>query len=268
MAMRTNRSLERGIRLMQAINRLGPSTLAELQRATDLPKSTIRRLLFTLCQQRIVRQSLTDQKYRINASLDSRNSTMLPQDVASYIDHAVPVLTELTSAIGWPSDIHMISGNAMVILDSTRPLSPFHLHRTVADMELNIFASASGLACLAEQSDEQIMRRISETRGDAKRGLKHVAKSTENYLALVQSVRELGYGFRLDSYPGRLVQPNTAAIALPIRIDVNVFGAISTIYIASVMRLEKFAQQNLGLLRDAISEIENRHAAFLAQAAE
>ena len=57
--LKENRSLDRGIEILETLAREGAMSLADLHRATGLPKSTIRRLLQTLIARKIVRRSLT-----------------------------------------------------------------------------------------------------------------------------------------------------------------------------------------------------------------
>lgn len=68
------------------MGRNGPMTLAEFNKATGISKSAIRRLLFTLMEQSLVRKSLVDQKYRIDIYWASGGNKLNMPDVAMYMD--------------------------------------------------------------------------------------------------------------------------------------------------------------------------------------
>jgi IclR family mhp operon transcriptional activator len=64
-----NRSLDRGLRLLEVLARDAHCSLHQLHERTALPKSTIRRLLGTLRKHHFIRQGLTDALYRANVIL-------------------------------------------------------------------------------------------------------------------------------------------------------------------------------------------------------
>ena len=59
-----HKSLDRGITIMEVLARNGSCSLADLHKATGISKSSIRRLLGTLVERRLVRRSLADGRYR------------------------------------------------------------------------------------------------------------------------------------------------------------------------------------------------------------
>ena len=55
-----NRSLDRGLTILERLSADGAGSLQALHTATGLAKSTLRRLLSTLVQRKILRRSLAD----------------------------------------------------------------------------------------------------------------------------------------------------------------------------------------------------------------
>ncbi|MBL1241067.1 MAG: helix-turn-helix domain-containing protein, partial [OCS116 cluster bacterium] len=143
-----NRSLDRGISLLQALARVESSSLAELFHNTGLPKSTLRRLLGTLQERGLVRRSLLDKRYRCNIMLPTSVDNHITEHI-DFLQVALPLACKLTKDIQWPSDIHVKDGNSMKIIDSTRPLSPFLMYQMNVDFKVNIFGSATGMALMA-----------------------------------------------------------------------------------------------------------------------
>jgi IclR family transcriptional regulator, mhp operon transcriptional activator len=253
-----NRSLERGITIMEIIARDGAVTLAELHRGSNIPKSTIRRLLGTLMARRIVRRSLADAKYRINITMNSGVESPVPKGAGLLVDVAIPILSEHTKNVGWPSDVQIIDGHAMRVIDTTRPLSPFHLYRGVVNRAINIFGSATGQACLAAMPNGRIRAIISQAQGDPRFGLDRFSFNEAAFFDAIEQTRERGYGTRLRQYRGEtVVDDKLGAIALPVRHYGEVFGAISLLFPRSLSTTEKMAQLHLDSLRKAAGRISD-----------
>lgn len=259
-----NRSLERGITIMEIIARNGDATLADLHRESGIPKSSIRRLLGSLLSRRIIRRSLADKRYRINITMNLGVEAPVLEGAGLLVDVAIPILSELTGQVGWPSDIQIIDGHTMRVVDSTRPLSPFHLYRGVVNRAITIFGSATGQACLAAMPDERIGRLISRSKGDPRFGIDRFCTSEATLFAEVEKTRRRGFGARLRQYRGETVlDDKLGAIAVPVRKYGEVIGAISLLFPRNYSTPEKMARKHLPSLRtasDAISVDLDRYA--------
>lgn len=239
-----NQSLDRGITVLEMIARNGSCSLADLHKLTGIPKTPIRRLLATLVERRLVRRSLADGRYRTTILLSASAGRPVPADMAFVVDVALPHVTALTNEIGWPSDIHLMEGDCMRILDSTRPLSPFHLYRVVIDMRVNIFGSASGTACLAEMPDGVFEKIAAHTNNDREWGLCRYGLTLPQYRSHIAAARALGYGVRGPRFIGNTtLDDGLAAIATPIYRHGHIYGAISLLWPKIYMKVEDFARE-------------------------
>ncbi len=256
MADLANRSLERGLTILEIIARRGDATLAELHHESGIPKSTIRRLLGTLSSRRIVRRSLADGRYRTGVILHATAGAPVPADIALGIDIALPHVIALTNEIGWPSDIHLLEEASMRIVDSTRPLSPFHLYRVFVDMQVNIFGSAAGTACLAEMPDAVFERLHAQTANDDELGLCRYGLSVEEYRAHLEAARRRGYGTRGPRFRSNTtLDDGLAAIATPIHYRDRIYGAISILWPKVYMKPEDFAREYLDRLKQTAAAV-------------
>lgn len=150
-----NRSLDRGLDVLNCLSMQGASTLQDLHARTGLPKSTIRRLLGTLIRRKIVRRSLNDQRYRANVSMPMQSETA-PRD-GWLVDCAAAHMIELTRRIGWSCDLHLFEHTHSRVIESTRPLSPLFQYEREIDLEVSAFASAGGLAVLSTWTDASVL---------------------------------------------------------------------------------------------------------------
>jgi len=249
-------SLDRGLAILEALTQEGDCSLADLHRLTGISKSSIRRLLATLIERRLVRRSLSDRRYRSSVTFPVSAGAPLPASMAWLVDVALPHVIALTRAIEWPSDIHLLSGDRMRVVDSTRPLSPFHLYRGVVNRDINIFGSATGMCCLAELGDAEFQRIAAHTRGDKIWGLARFRMNRTDYLAHLRATRRRGYGVRLTPYVGETVfDDGLAAIACPIYSGTRLMGAVSLLWAKSYLTADRFAERYADDLRETVKTI-------------
>ena len=251
-----HKSLDRGITILEMIARNGSCSLAELHKETGISKSSIRRLLGTLVERRVVRRSLADQRYRTSVQMPASVGVPVPADMAFVVDVALPHVIALTNEIGWPSDIHLLEGDRMRILDSTRPLSPFHLYRAFVDMRVNIFGSASGTACLAEMADSAFEQIAKRTANDRRWGLARYRLTLEQFRSHLNLARKRGYGTRSPRFVSDTVfDDGLAAIATPVYRNKKIFGAISLLWPKGYLKPEAFAREFLEKLKRTTKQI-------------
>lgn len=259
-----NRSLDRGITILESLARNGASSLAELHRDCGLAKSTIRRLLATLIRHRLVRRSVSDGLYRVTITLPAGAGEPIPHEMSGLIDVAMPRAIELTKRVEWPSDIHVADGPCMRIVDSTRPLSPFHMYRGIINRRINLFGSATGMACLAWRSDEEIAEYDRLTLGNMSLGLARFGMRLTQYMPEIEKTRARGYGIRLGIYRGETVlDDGLAAMAVPVLVDGAPQAALSLLWPRAFQEPEEFAKRFLADLQETARSISDDMARLL-----
>ena len=195
--LKENRSLDRGIEILETLAREGAMSLADLHRATGLPKSTIRRLLQTLIQRKIVRRSLADQLYRTLLVFPDISGEVMPKGMLQMADAAIPRALALTQQIGWPSDIHIREARSMRIIDSTRQASNFHVEQGQINRQVSHFGSATGLACLAAMGDGEIAATYEALKTDRHWGPVRFGLDLATLMQRITEIRAQGYAERL-----------------------------------------------------------------------
>lgn len=249
-----NRSLDRGLDVLNCLSLHGASSLQDLHVRTGLPKSTIRRLLGTLIRRKIVRRSLNDQRYRANVSLPMQSETAA-QD-GWLVDCAVPHMIELTRKVGWSCDLHIFERTHSRVIESTRPLSPFFQYEREIDLEVSAFAAAGGLAVLSTWTEDAVLALVDETARDPTWSLARLGHSKEDLLNTLRHIREIGYAFRVESYPGESSKGNKLrAIARPLAHRGRAVGALVILWPRDFMTPSQFAGLHLKGLTDAAHAI-------------
>lgn len=251
-----NLSLDRGITVMETLARNDSCSLADIHRQTGLPKSSIRRLLGTLTARRLARKSLSDGRYRLNCALPVTTSQPMAPQLTLFVDISLPHMVDLTRELQWPSDIHIFDGERIDVVDSTRPLSPFHLYAGLVNRRINLFGSAAGQACLAHLPNERIFELVKQHAEDPVFGLQRFKTNIHEYLDVIEQTRKNGYATRLAGFRGETTSDDgLSSIAVAITKNSHPVGAISVIWPRSLLTPKEFAKSALPRMQVAIAKI-------------
>ena len=248
------RALNRGLDVLELLGERGPSSLHQLHLGTGLPKSSLRRLLATLVERRFIRVGLSDGMYRSNIatlrSVDEQDNVR----IGRLVEIARPHLLALTRDLRWPADLHMHANGRMRILESTHGQSPFSTGAEPdIEVELNMFAAATGLAYLASLSDTRALAIMEQCRSDYFWSAERYSVTGDMLIADLNRIREAGFATRRAS---QLRQDNRNAIGVVIRQRNETAGAIAMPWPRDFMSAEAFASLHLSRLKqtaDAIS---------------
>jgi IclR family mhp operon transcriptional activator len=251
-----NRSLDRGLTILNSLSLQGASSLQDLHADTTLPKSTIRRILATLIRRKVVRRSLNDRLYRANISLPVESRRRATRREGWLVDCAVSHMIELTRAVGWSCDLHIFERRTSRVVESTRPLTPFMQYERRIDLEVPVFASAAGLAALSTWNDRAVLKLVDEIGDHPVWGLSRLGMTGRDLLGRLQAVRTLGYATRASQYLGETVNANKLnAIACPVLRGQNAVGALVILWPKRFLSVEKFAGIHLNDLHAATAAI-------------
>ena len=256
--LKENRSLERGLIVLETLARNRAMSLSEIHRETGLAKSTLRRLLATLASRRFVRRSLSDKLYRVTVTLPDISISPVPPGLALVADIGLTRALSLTKKIGWPSDIHIFEEHWMRIVESTRAVSPFSLYQGQVDRRLNLFGCATGLACLSQLDAERVRQLFDEPERDSRFCPLRFGITWEKLQEHLTRTRAYGYGVRHPYYFGEtVVNDRLSAIALPLRRDGEICGGISLLWPREFLSAEEFADKFLHELSETAALIES-----------
>lgn len=249
------RTLERGLMVLEALDRSGCLSLHDLYQSTKLPKSTLLRVLATLDKTGHARRRIADGSWRRTARPFSPASAM--QD--RLIDIGSDVLDEMCAKLAWPSDLAVYHDGAMEILESTRRKSPFVMNRLAIGFRVPVLLSGLGRAWLAFCSDEEREAIVADlvASDDASDRTAHDSAFVK---ALVAETQSKGYGIRADGYSVRraTLEDKTSGIAVPIFLNGRVAACINLVWVLSAFDENAFVRRYLGELRSAAACIQQR----------
>lgn len=242
------RSLERGLKILEALNRCHGTKAQQLATMVDLPRPTVYRLLETMQNLGYVTRSKTDDSWNLTAQVKSLSSGF--HDDVWVTRVAAPVLHGLGREVLWPVDLVTFENDAMIIRESTHAESPFSIDRGMAGTHLPILKTSGGRAylafCPAAERDAILDRlRQSDKADDC------LARDAQFMQRLLADTKQAGYGFRTDGF-----NPHTASISVPILVDGRVLACITMIWIASALTFSEAVERYLAPLQRATAQIE------------
>jgi IclR family mhp operon transcriptional activator len=251
-----NRSLDRGLSILHSLSLHGACSLQDLHAHTELPKTTIRRILGTLVRRKVVRRSLNDQLYRANIFLPFQSNSQSPPAEGKLVDCAVPHMIELTREIGWACDLHIFERTRSRIIESTRPLSPYYQYERHIDLVVPVFAAAAGLAVLSTWPDRAVAALVDDLGDDPVWGLGRVGMTKQGLLKALHEARASGYATRATLFHGQIeLSDRLHAIARPVYRREIAVGALVLLWPKGFMSPEKFTATFLGRLIEVASAI-------------
>ena len=246
------RSLERGLLVLETIQRSGNRSLADLHAHTQLSRATILRSLRTLEEQGwVIRDE--DRGYRPGPKLAPKKRSNLRIQIT---EASAPVLEELGKEIPWPADIAVLQGTNMVIVRSSRPRAPFLIKRNVEGRKPCLLRSALGRAYIAfcpSAEREALLAALRQSTDPDDRlasAPRWVSRMIAECLDQGYAVREPGYYAGFDDEG-----PEVCAIATPIMRGENVVACINLMWVAGTQTAPEFAITNLQPLKEAAARL-------------
>jgi IclR family transcriptional regulator, mhp operon transcriptional activator len=147
------RALSRGLDALTVLNLRDGATVSEVAREIRLPRTTVYRILETLCNSGFVYRDCADERYRLTILVRGLSDGF--DDEAWITQIAKPFIFELTAEIVWPVCISTLSGSKMIVREVTDHSTPLALERHSAGMRLPLLGSAAGRVFLAHCAPAQ-----------------------------------------------------------------------------------------------------------------
>jgi len=220
--------LARGLTILRLLNSFegGRATVPDVAEASGLHRTTVKRILETLCAEGYVVYQPRNKTYTLG--LNTRQLSEGFTDEAWIVSIANPALAELQRQVIWPTDLATPQGDRMVIRETTRRFSPFSFHRSMVGMHIPMISTSVGRAYLAYCTPQQ--------RGAIAAYVTAKDPDGQDMQAILQgiakSTRERGYGSSFGDWPD---EDRFGAIAVPIMTADHVWGCINVVFLLRSM---------------------------------
>ncbi|MBC2605317.1 IclR family transcriptional regulator [Pelagicoccus albus] len=187
-------NLKNACRILQLIaDSSQPLTMSHIADTLTLPRSTVFRILSTLCEEGWLFRE--DKSYRMGGALIGLGRKAINSSTINQL--ARPILKEVTKLTGETSQLAILSGPQVLIVeveDSPHPLAAHSRPGTGAD----IHCSASGKVLLAFGSESERTRIVQEIKYTSH--TPNTIKNREELEKELVSIQKLGYAIDEQEY--------------------------------------------------------------------
>lgn len=246
------RSLARGLDVLDFIARRNGVSFSDIQTATGLAKAVVHRILVELVRRGFAWRGQDDRRYYaaplIAATPTSSYATLLRGASSGP-------MKQLIAEVSWPSDLFARENTDMVMIESSRALSPFNLRWSRIGRRAPMLLSSVGratLSCLSEVERQAIYGQL-RAAGEWNSQVAWLKKPIET---IVRETQTRGYGERQSGFAGpALERQGVTSIAVAIEARGMVLGALNVWWPISADPGGKFAGRLSVPLRRCVDTI-------------
>jgi IclR family mhp operon transcriptional activator len=241
------RALMRGLDALTILNLRDGATVSEIAHEIRLPRTTVYRILETLCSSGFVDRDSADERYRLTILVRSLSGGF--DDEAWVKQIAKPMIYNLCSEIVWPVSIATLSGTKMMLREATDHQTPLAIDRYSAGFQSPLLTSATGRAYLANCPPAQRDALIDILARSNKEEDKP-ARDRGDLLRVLTEIKAQGYATATRTR--RLVDEYTISVPIPMNDGVAVLTAR---FMASALPLKIGVERFLPKLRHCAARI-------------
>jgi IclR family transcriptional regulator, mhp operon transcriptional activator len=251
------RALMRGLDALTVLNLRDGATVSEVAHEIRLPRTTVYRILETLCTSGHVFRDTSDDRYRLTIMVRSLASGF--DDEAWITRIARPLIDDVGREIVWPMSIATLHGTSMIVRETNS--SPLTIERQPAGFVMPLLASAAGRVylcyCPAAQR-ETLLDILSRSGKDEDRLTRAPRTDLARILAEVKS-----QGYALTARTRRLVEE--ISVSVPVVLDDRILACLTVRFAASAVPARAGIERFVPKLKQCAVRIST---SFLEQQAE
>jgi IclR family mhp operon transcriptional activator len=248
------RALTRGLDALTVLNSRDGATVSEVAQEIHLPRTTVYRILETLCNSGFVCRDSADDRYRLTMAVRKLSHGVDDDPWVSQI--AKPQIDALCRDIVWPVSIATLSGTTMMVRESTDHETPLAIERYSAGFRMPLLAAAAGrvfLAYCAEYEREALIDTLARSNAEDDKLAR--APRTELQRMLAQIKRE---GYATSTKTRRLV--DEVSLAVPVNSRDRIFATLTVRFITSAVPLKTALERFLPKLRQSSAVINTLYS--------
>ena len=247
------RALMRGLDALTVLNLRDGATVSEVAHEIRLPRTTVYRILETLCDAGFVFRDGADDRYRLTIQVRALSDGFDDEVWVSQI--AKPVIHDLSRDIVWPIAIATLSGTTMLLRECTDHSSPLAIERYSAGFRVPLLTTASGRAYLAFaplQQRETLIEILARSNKEEDKP----ARARADLSRQLAEIKSLGYATVLRTR--RLMEE--IALSVPILLDERVIASLTARFASSAVPLKTALERFLPRLRQCAAKIGSQYS--------
>lgn len=243
------RALIRGLDALTVLNLRAGATVSEVAQEIRLPRTTVYRILETLCNAGFVFRDPADDRYRPTILVRGLSGGF--DDEAWVTQIAKPCIAELGRDIVWPLSISTLSGTLMMVREATDHETPLAIERYSAGHRVPLLTTAAGRAylafCPAPERDTLI-----DVLARSNKEENALARADRSELQRMLS-EIAAQGYAATTRTRRLVEE--VSLSVPIRPNDRLLAVLTVRFPASAIPLKSGLERFLPKLRACAAKI-------------
>jgi len=228
-------ALMRGLEVLRLTNQLEHASITEIHKQSGIPKATVLRMLETLINAGFVARIDGTATYTPTGRCLLLSNGLQMQ--ARLVAVAAPHLSAFRKKVGWPSDLGIFDGDAMVIAATSREFGVLSLNRKVG-ARTPMLLSALGRAYFSYCGDK-VQARIVDLLGNSTNPLDRLASSPRDIAQIVKETRSRGYSLTDTQYLDTVYQGAIWGVGIPIMAGDQVMAAMNVMFLRNALSLRK-----------------------------
>lgn len=245
------RSVQRGLAVLRVISEQGPIAMAGIVSLCKLPQPTVVRLVETLIESGYVYRQPGKTTYKVTGRTLALSRGFDPHSRLTEI--AIPIVDQLHIEIGWPSNLAVFDGDAMVIAYSNRAALGLSIPGRVG-ARIPLLATGVGLVTLAQMPAEERRAALNRAQASGSRWDSDAALFSALPEKLDQ-VRRQGHAFAEENYLDEVYQSRIWAVAVPVMSPAGEYIALSSLVLRMAGDRKRQLSNILPRLKDAAGQI-------------
>jgi IclR family transcriptional regulator, mhp operon transcriptional activator len=242
------RALMRGLDALTFLNLRDGATVSEVAQEIRLPRTTVYRILETLCNAGFVFRDAADDRYRLTILVRGLSDGF--DDEAWVTQIAKPFINDLCREVVWPVSIATLSGTTMLVRESTDRSSPLAIERNSAGFRAPLLSTSAGRVYLANSPAPQ-RETIIEILARSNKEEDRLAKSRVELQRLIADIKASGYA--TVTRTRRLVEE--LSLSVPVLLHDRVLASLTVRFGASAVPLKTGIERFLPKLRQCAARI-------------
>jgi IclR family mhp operon transcriptional activator len=250
------RALLRGLEALTVLNLRDGATVSEVAHEIRLPRTTVYRILETLCDSGYAFRDAADEHYRLTPLVRNLSTGF---DDEAWLRLARPHLHELGEAVVWPIYLATSCEAKLVVREATDHLSPLTIERYTAGMRLPLLDTAAGrvyLAFTAERQRALLLEKLGRSRHEEDR----LARDPAGVQRLLAEIQAQGYASAVRNRQ----RYEEHSISVPVALQNHDPAALAVRFAASAVPLKAAMERFLPKLRHCAAKISTTFSQAIA----
>ena len=250
------RAIIRGLQILRVISESGPIGALDISKQVKLPQPTIVRILETLMSAGYIYRLEHAPMYGVTARTLTLSKGFA--GTSRLVQLATPLIEELRSKIGWPSNLAIFEQNAMSIVYTNRSEHGMSISSRLG-ARIPVLATGVGLVYLASLSEPELDETLAQLRNSDSKWDSNPELISE-LPAKLKEVRRNQYALAEEDYLKEIYRSQIWAVAVPVEVDGKIVAGLSSLVLRSAGPPNRILSQILPAVRKTAQSIAERMA--------